>query len=271
MYSSNEKKFDSDIMDSISGDSRRIASSLSNTKNPGGSLATGNLLGGGLSKLDNAIQKISRKMEGMSDVVRKNNELIFTEEKKLTNEIESIVIPNDFDVSNFNPINQNHESGEKSNQGKEIKTDAVINQEKLKDYINAAETKLVNINLETDTELQNYDDSSRIKEENMKNISNEMGTEVQDYDSNSSIDNEKLKNINQSNGTKLQQLDDSTSIDAQSLSNIENGDTTEQKFEDNYNKINNLNNMNSLNTSNMTNNIEYDDEYNRLKQLKENE
>lgn len=244
--SSNSKKYDLDIMNQIASNSRKMSLSLSSAKNPGGQLLNGPTLGNGISKLNNAIQKAASKMSNMTSVIERQTDSIFSAEASMAKEVDGIKISKKYNVSDFNPINQNNQNGEKDDQGKEIKKDAEIDEEKLNEYIKATEMRLDNINNKKSSEEQEYDDRSSVDEEQLNNINNQKETEEQEYDDKSTVEEENLENIQKSE-TEEQSYNDKVSVNEKTLESINNGQKTEQQeYNDNTSlESNNLNSMNS--------------------------
>ena len=225
------KSFDSDLMNSIALKSRQMSNSLSNTKSRGGQLLSGSLLGGGISKLDNAMQKASQNIGNISNIISSQTDAIFTAEATMTSEAESISIPNNFNISDFNPINQNHEGTSESDKGKGVNTEGGIDQEKFKDFVKATELRLDDITKER-TQEQEMEDKYSEKEELLKNI-NEDQTQEQTYEDAYSEEEEQLKNINEDE-TQKQEYEDNYSGNEGQLENINEDETQKKDFEDNY-------------------------------------
>ncbi len=251
-------KFDSDVMDSITSKSRQINTILSSVGSPKGKLLTGSLLGSGISKLNSSIKKHASKMNRVQSAVSKQKDALFTAEASLRSEVESIVIPNNFNISDFNPLNQNNAEGEKNDQGKKIKTDSEINQEKLNEYVQASDQALANINKNDPTKMQEYDTNTTINNEALENINNEEPTQQQEYDDNSNIEEkEKLQNIN-NNVTEEQTYDSSSIVNNEILGNINNeNQTQQQEYNDNSKVV--AEELKNLNNEEPTQQQEYND------------
>lgn len=236
--------YDSDRLNSFSGKANRMSAILSSTSKPQGALANGKLVGDGIKKLSQNVEKLSQKFSNISNIVSRQNDNFFSAEAALTSEIDEMEIPMNFELSNFRIQAQSSVDIEDVNKGKNINSNNENREEKLDDYNKSEDIDLNNINNNNPTESQEYSDAYNFTQKEMQNINNRDISEQQDYNDEYSNEKQVVRDISNSNGENVE-YKDNYNLDRINIDTLANNTSViNNKYNDENQNIDEISNNN---------------------------
>ena len=255
-----ELNYDQEHMEALAREAREMSLLLKSKTPPTDNMTNGQLVGQGVQKLNQNVERLSDRMVNVSNMVQRQSDSFFTAEANLTSEAESIPIPMNFELSNYGVQDEGNVDVAAVDKGNEINSDDIIEEQNAEEYVESRELDLGDINNQngdkqqemtdmydqldeqelgditksSETEEEVYEDAYNHEMENLENINQERGSELQEYNENELISEEQqLQDINQERGAELQEYSENELIpEEQTIQNINNGTTEQQELND---------------------------------------
>lgn len=156
---------------------------------------------------------------------------MFDDERKGTQDIENIIVPQDFVGNNAIEINYYNSTILSKIDGKSVNSGKDAKESVYDDGTVIASEELFDINKKKDTGEEEYDDTSVIGKSILGSINNGAETDERAYDDSTSVGNVKLRNINEGQTTE-KSYNDAVQINNVGLTGVNGGSTVKQDFDD---------------------------------------
>ena len=210
---------DSDRYDMLSRDLNEMSKTLASTSKPSGPLLTGSLIGGGISKMSKNIDFLVQRTQGLSGIVQKHKDNMFSAEAELTKKVKEIEVPTRYNISDFKS-NYNGKKGvsvDETNKGKSV-NDRYNTYNAAADENADVDKELItkmNTNLETEVKDAPISNAQKII---MDSIQGEQFNKDDFIDTKYNVEKDNLEDIN-TKEVEVSRADNINDVNKQNLEN----------------------------------------------------
>ena len=191
----------------------KIDELVSNSNNKYSGLKKIGIYDKGFSRIEKGYSEVGASLNNYRKVLNEYYDEVISQDKKYSDIMDLIKIPNDFSLNGFVKNNGEFELSLNKNEGKSVNDGTNNGESGVLDLRNNFNRIDINSILNEETNKLEYDDNSHIsKQENLKDINNGTIEEKINYNSDSVIENKILKNINKDDNSDSVQYDDKTTI-----------------------------------------------------------
>ena len=175
----------------------------------------------GFSRIEKGYTEVGNSLNNYRKVLNEYYNEVISQDKKYSEIMDLIEIPNDFSLNGFVKNNGQFEINLNKNEGKNINDGTNDGESGALDLRNNFNKADLNSILNEETNKLEYDDNSYISgQENLKDINSGIASGMVNYNSDSVIENKILENINKDNNSDSVQFDDNTTINHTNLNSF---------------------------------------------------